>query len=229
MKLAGVVTSLVIVAAALVSPDRVHAADGFVTRDSAFGANTLISDTTSGKTWLTLDVTDGLALTGVMSETGAGGTFQGFQLASPADMYELVQNYGAGFPDLWVTGFSFPVAPEMFLAAQSFIDVFGGASSSLISGKYDSNGDPLNPAGDNDIFELWLAGSDHVGYAVDICCQVFNGAGQAGTGVWLFTTTPPVPEPQTYALMLAGLLAMVVVVRKRGATSALRLRRLRRR
>jgi hypothetical protein len=224
MKLAGVVTSLVIVAAALVSPGRVHAADSFVTHDSTFGADTLISDATSGKTWLSLDVTDGLALTSVMSQTGAGGTFQGFQLASPADMQELVLNYGAGFPDFWVSGVSVPVAPEMFLAAQSFIDVFGGASSTLISGKYDSNDDALNPAGDNYIFELWLAGSDHVGYAFDICCHVFNGVGQAGTGVWLFTTTPPAPEPQTYALMIAGLLAMAGVVRRRPATSALRLR-----
>lgn len=224
MNLAGVVASLALLAATTVWPDRALAAENFVAHDSTFGADTLISDGTSGKTWLSLSVTDGLALTNVMSQTGAGGTFAGFQLANPADMQELLLNYGAGFPDAWVSGVSAPVAPEMFDAAQSFIDVFGGASPDLIAGKFNSNDNPLDPSGDNYLFALALFGTDRVEYAFDLCCQLFNGVGQAGTGVWLFTTTPPAPEPHTYALMLAGLLITLYAVRaqKRAAPNGLK-------
>ena len=187
-----------------------------VRADSAFGAETIIQDSASGLAWLRLDITRGLSFNDVMAQTGEGGAFSGFRNATRLEVSQLVGNISTGFAS---SDYAITTDAGEVERAATFGSWFGGP---LVGA----------PPGGGTNFLLGYAGgcsfSDGgVCYAIrdsglywretaagrsDTGLPMSTIAADAQHGTWLVT---PVPEPSTYALMLAGLMALAFVGRRR--------------
>ncbi|HJV97453.1 MAG TPA: PEP-CTERM sorting domain-containing protein [Albitalea sp.] len=180
--------------------------------DSSFGADTLILDTSTGLEWLRLDVTFGRSYFDVGSNLGPGQDFAGFSFASTQQLYTVFTP---------ARGFSanqqiYPSQPPT--AAQSaqivgLIEMFGGptfANGGLLTGNTNRarlGCPPIDECTKNYSTPFWAGGfPGSWGFTVD------DATGPNGDGSWLVAV---VPEPATYALMLAGLAGIGVLLLRR--------------
>lgn len=212
-----------------------NAQAAFSVQGSSFGADTLITDSTTGLTWLSLEPTFNMRYSQVWEQLGFGGEFAGFNMATYDQVNTLAVDWGVGTfansGDLSVV--SQPgagrvrVCPECVQSALAFGALFGpGAASALgqDSGQYLAWGQilsgPPGPYGQK--FSTYIGingGSSSFEFEGD---GVLNYPADSGAlpwiGTWLVTTlppVPPVPEPSTYALVLTGLGAIAFVNRRR--------------
>ncbi len=191
-----------------------------VRADSAFGADTVIQDSASGLAWLRIDVTRGMSFNDVLAQTTDGGTYSGFRNATQSEVAHLFDNIGAG----WSRGSDYQTGdPIEFQNAVQFAELFGsvplgndpGATVlGYAGGCYYSVGGTCAIV--EDIGMYWRVGSGSP-YGTSVAGRAdspFNDASLANDrrGTWLVT---PVPEPSTYALLLAGLLTVALVARRR--------------
>ena len=180
-----------------------------VRADSAFGAETIIQDSASGLAWLRLDITRGLSFNDVMAQTGEGGAFSGFRNATRVEVSQLLGNISPAFADSDYSGTS--EAGELERAA-AFGEWFGGPAPGTpfllgyAGGCSFSEGGICYTTHDSGMY--WTA--TRAGRS-DTSFPRANTA-DAQHGTWLVT---PVPEPSTYALMLAGLVVVVGVAGRR--------------
>ncbi len=169
-----------------------HAA--FETLDSRFGADSLVRDVETGLTFLRLDLTYGQSYNSVLSATESGGTYEGFRYIHASDLGNLfidVPAYGTSRP---------PSTPETIADVEQFIDLMGGSSSLL--GFTDSWGpwDPIEVTGTPwaRVFSLRPTTRD------DESGQYSKLSVGSNLGSFL-VATPPVPEPETWVLLIGGL------------------------
>jgi hypothetical protein len=196
-----------------------------VTDNSRFGANTLIQDTNTGLSWLRLDQTVGRSFSDVASQLGSGGTYEGFRVATYAEASSLL--FGNVAPldgNLFWLGAQ-PQPLRNFLNAVQFTTLFGApvrygpglTFSSVVAGWYGSGEDysdgrcSLGPCFVQSAGVSWSLGRN--GYAAGGFLDGVGTGGQSFTGTYLIAA--PIPEPSTYALMLAGLLAVGWAARRR--------------
>jgi hypothetical protein len=81
---------LVLIACALATP----AFAELVADDSAFGADTITHDTATGLRWLDVPITSGTSHAEILVETQPGGLYDGYRLATPAELSVLFTNAG---------------------------------------------------------------------------------------------------------------------------------------
>jgi len=110
-----------------------------VSEDSSFGADSITRDTDTGLEWLGLDYTLTRGYSGVVSQLGPGGTYDGFRLATGAELETLFYS-SAGisstdasstraeiFNLISLVGYTFSAglgggAPATFFASTAFFD-----------------------------------------------------------------------------------------------------------
>jgi len=110
-----------------------------VSEDSSFGAGSITRDTDTGLEWLGLDYTLTQGYSGVVSQLGPGGTYDGFRLATGAELETLFYS-SAGisstntsstraeiFNLISLVGYTFSAglgggAPAYFFASTAFFD-----------------------------------------------------------------------------------------------------------
>ncbi len=90
-----------------------------LTGDSAFGANTLTIDASSGLAWLNVTLTAGMSYNQVLAATLPGGEFQGFRYATAPEVLALYSD--AGIPG---TGF-YPVSSPVVQSIRSLVSLVG--------------------------------------------------------------------------------------------------------
>jgi hypothetical protein len=207
----------------------------FTVKGSRFGPATRIYDSNSGLTWLSTGVTQGVSYNDIVQNLDGGETYAGYRFATGTELQALFASLDipALFSPEGASGVS---TPETLAGARKFIDLFGGATFADGSGELmasfasggawpdESSGLLLNVASVN-------LSTGHVTF-VDDLFGFFKPESYADLGAFLVSTKPthatstalnsrnlalasPVPEPQTYALMLAGLAALAMVVRRR--------------
>jgi len=186
----------------------VHAQAAFEARWSRFGDNTVIHDTSTGLEWLRLDQTRGISYDSVYAQLDT--TFEGFAFADSGQMNGLVR--GVGIP-YWNYGAGPPPSQSLLDASHSFLTLFGalgdGTTSLSLSGfPYwgDPSGyDPGVPFHGDLYLQAWTLWwtPTRTNY-VDDHAPFAKPESYPRIGSFLVSTAP-VPEPSTYALMLAGL------------------------
>jgi len=184
----------------------------FITSDGAFGADSLVTDTISGTTWLNLDVTMGMSLDTVEANLALNPLYSDFRRP---ELFEIIGLLGdAGFCVGDVTCDSI-TDPSRLAAEASFAAAFnddgsgrylghvsdGFLPNSMTFGTY-VNYDPASPYVGTAHYDFLLPGS---------------GNAHADIGTWLVskTITAPIPEPSSYVLVLAGLGGIAFIVRRR--------------
>lgn len=205
-----------------------------------FGRNSLVVDSTSGLTWLNLDVTAGLSFNAVAGLLETDARFEDFRFASLDEVAALF--FSAGFSvDIPSGDLS---DPDRLALNSSFAKAFVGVRSKGTETFRGYTGEPgfaIDPA--NGVYSLQVAGvgvrsgarfaatafTDEVSY--------FSPLGYAGVGSWLIydpgfdsldamsrvatlSAVTPIPEPSTYALMALGLLVVAAVIRRRRGLAA---------
>ena len=204
-----------------------------ITRGSSFGANSVIVDSFTGLSWLQLPHSTGLTEADWIGAaensrwnddytphptkrewTFQSGAYAGYSVATSADFSALVQRQlgcaGAttcsGFR--WSDG-NWPTDPLVTNRLLDLIGLFGGDLTATSDGGRHGflSGTVLvegYPYGD----DIWVeAGSGPSGYWT----QSDRYSGRSGMTFLI----GPVPEPSTYALMLAGLGLVAFVARRR--------------
>lgn len=197
-----------------------------VSEDSPFGADTITFDTDTGLRWLDLTLSNGLSHDEVLQALMPGGTFDGYRLATSAELAQLF--LAAGFDlDPATLGTFIPANFTPAVTLGGFVGVLGtngncgtGCTFSFSSGFL---GDPpfiLNTfAEGNFAFFDNTAGQDPTSPAAPVGSAILEGGsfgtGFSGQGAWLVQ----VPEAGTSFLFVAGL-AVLSAVGRRGAGSS---------
>jgi PEP-CTERM motif len=198
------------------------ASAALVSEDSPFGTDTITLDTDTGLRWLDMTLSNGLSHDEVLQALQSGGTFEGFRLATSAELGQLFAN--AGF-DLNEDG---NFVPQNFTPAVTIGGLVG------VLGDNGNCGDdppctffftagfladpPFIPntfAEGNFAFFDNTAGQDPNSPSAPVGRAILQGGsfgdGFSGQGAWLVV----IPEPGTLALLLGGLAGLAAAGRPR--------------
>jgi hypothetical protein len=191
---------------------------------SAFGPDTITRDSDTGLHWLDLTLSAGLSHTEILQELGPGGTFDGFELATEAEVAELFVNAGidvsAQALDDFVPQNYAPIVALAALVGQlgSNGNCGAGCTFSFAAGLLD--GPPPSPGFFPVATLAWFDNS--AGQAASYPQEPIGRAslessatdpGSSGRGAWL------VPEPGSPLLLIAGAAALKLAGRRRSVTT----------
>jgi hypothetical protein len=169
-------------------------ADLFQENDPQFGANSLTYDSRTGLTWLDLTFSQGLSFTQTLAAMEPGGQLNGFRYATTAEVFSLFNSAGfkQGFITLSNPGFE-DINPLISLIGSTSADGTGGITGTLV----DSGSEPAAELS----YISFLPATDEY-YVVATSGNTAYGlnTSENSIGNWLVA----VPEPSTYALILAG-------------------------
>jgi hypothetical protein len=183
----------------------------FIPEDSRFGADTLILDTDTGIRWLKLDATLGVSFNDVAANLDAGERYAGFTIASKFDVGRLFVD--AGFPNYQQVPVGKVYTAAELAAGPSFTELFGGVVYASGDGRSAGKvAEAIFPGLNYGAAMYWSATRGGEWYD-DASNFGFNDVARADSGTWLMAA---IPEPSTYALMLAGLALVGVSARRRG-------------
>jgi hypothetical protein len=182
-----------------------------LTGDSAFGANTLTIDTSSGLAWLNVTLTAGMSYNQVLAATLPGGEFQGFRYATAPEVLALYND--AGIPGRGIYPVSTPAA-QSIRSLVSLVGVtftqYGNPGAIGITGTVDSAGVELSSAlyctMENGTTGYLVTGvpSDATGYGVTY--------GTPTVGSWLVYS---VPEPASCCIVALSGLSLLLFRRRK--------------
>lgn len=187
--------------AALVKKDLFAAGDGLVTLDTATQLE-----------WLDLTATQGLSVDAVLG--GAGGWVnEGFQYASFGLVGQLLNDAGY-VGDVSNYGLLHLVADNA--SANAFIDDFGATSPPNFTfgfiAPYTCNRTIGDSTSCTDYVQINANGFLGMGHAIPDSGAIGTDHGRSYVGSFLVRT---VPEPESCAMLLAGLAALGVALRRR--------------
>jgi len=203
-----------------------NATASLVSEDSPFGAGTITLDTNTGLRWLDLTESNGLSHDQVLQGLMAGGTFEGYRLATSAELGQLFLD--AGFVlDPGTLGSFIPQNHDPAVTLGGFVGVLGtngncgtGCTFSFSAGFLgDPPFIPNTFAEGNFAFFDNTAGQDPSSPSAPVGRAILEGGsfgtGFSGQGAWLVQ----VPEPAMPLLFAAGLLGLTAVGRCRDGSS----------
>jgi hypothetical protein len=193
-----------------------------VSEASSFGPGTITFDTQTGLRWLDLTESNGLSHAEVLQQLGLGGTFEGYRLATRAEVSDFFAHAGFDLSPATLQLF----VPQNFDPAVALAALVGelanngncGASCtfSFTTGFLaDPPTIPNTFAEANFAFFDNSAGQDPTSPAAPVGRVILEGgsfgSGFSGQGAWLVL----VPEPSTLLLCMAGLAGLSAVGRRR--------------
>ncbi len=192
-----------------------------VSRDSEFGATSLIWDEDTGLQWLRLDLTFNTAYADVTAQLGAGGRFEGFSVARASDVTSLMRNQGAVW---WEMAPYTPMPTEAERAvALNFVSLFDATGSRVgLAGNVAEAMYGCGPqSACHGLVPRYVSVTGHDNGQLTYHDDSYTFRTQyAIPGHGTFLVTAPVPEPETYALMAVGLFATIAHVKRRRKASA---------
>jgi hypothetical protein len=151
------------------------------------------TDTDTGLDWLDLDLSLGMSLNQVLTQTGTGGTFDGWQVATLGQIHLFMTNAG------WIG----PYDPSN-VSNVGYVANFKVLTTSFLDDPIDDiNGftfDPLSGLGNNHFTDNQTTGITSYSFITPIDPAV----GQQGTGTFLVRASV-VPLPAAFWLFGAGL------------------------
>lgn len=211
-----------LLAAALALPRAAEAA--LSSESSPFGADTITLDSETGLRWLDLTLSAGLSHTELLQELSPGGTFEGYQLATAAEVAELFVNAGidvsAPALDEFVPQNYAPIVALAALVGQLGANGNCGAGCTFAFSAGLLEGPPPSPGFFPTATLAWFdntAGQDPGSPAAPVGRASLESSstdpGSPGRAAWL------VPEPGSPLLLIAGsaVLAIAAASRRRSA------------
>lgn len=104
-----------------------------VSFDSTFGTDTITRDTSTGLSWLDVNLTHGLTYNQVNGQLGPGGDYEGFRYATAREFDQLIVNFGYtplrhGCADGFSNCDLFDLTAQRDPAAKILIDTLGGGT-----------------------------------------------------------------------------------------------------
>jgi hypothetical protein len=202
-----------------------------VSEDSDFGADTITHDSETDLRWLDLTLSTGFSYVNLLAELEAGGDFEGYRLATRAEVQELWLNAGIDLStnDFVEVNYD-PIVALTALIGQTGTDGCGtGCSILFTQGWTDNEAPPVAP-----IRIATLAWIDNTAGVHPSLPQAPVGRASVGgtsspssplRGAWLVQA----PEASAAALGSSAALALGVLALSRSARSARRRPRARRR
>lgn len=153
--------------------------------DPVFGAGSLTIDTDTNLAWLDISFTDARGYADVSSELGIGGDFEGFRIATEAEVLTFFSN--AGIPDLPIPqSFTEVQSIDNFAPIQQLLASIGTTNANLASGVTDTDSTVI---GFKQLVYARLTSSGNGGVGLSFTDP--NAANpNAAAGVWLVKEAP---------------------------------------
>jgi hypothetical protein len=196
-----------------------------VNHGGALGPNSLVTDSNTGLTWLTLDQTLGMSFAEISSNLEDGSRWEDFRIATSEEVYSLFEYIvGRDSGSIWWRRDGVSYDPALVVSSQVLATTLGvnfddegyvrvgGFTSEL---RYPCSESPECPHW----FESfsWSSAPDDQFATIDDNWTVYGVNDRLPwMGAWLISeNVRPIPEPSTYALMLSGLVGVWFSVRNR--------------
>lgn len=184
-----------------------------VVNDSVFGPASVLRDTTNQIDYLRLDFTMGYGYNGIIAETGTGGDFEGWGVASVADMDALGISAG-------ISGGS--TDPAQISIAENLRDWFcpvGTCVNSSSTHEYArglvSDAGPDYQSGAPSLLAFTIGRRFNVNPdEVDFRVSGHGGYDHTNEEIWMVRTSP-VPVPAAVWLFGSGLIGLTAFARRR--------------
>lgn len=182
-----------------------------ISMDSTYGTDTVTLDTETHLTWLDVPLSTAFSYDTIQPELGIGGAFQGYRIASGAEVKTLFTN--AGIPVFGNSFVSANYAPILSLMDYVGITGHNGNLGTGIPFDYTVGhiADTAPQVGWASVMVLSVYDPDNTGRASGGTVPSNNENPYHGT--WLVREVS-VPEPATLTLIGLGLLVLGVVRRK---------------
>jgi hypothetical protein len=191
---------------------------GFNEVGTAFGPQTGLEDVSTGLVWLDLSITSGQSFDSVLANTAAGGTYSGWQFASPGQLTTLFVDYTRGNTFAEYAG---APASDSTLAI-AFMNALGGPLYTVTNpangfSRMSSNGFLNIPFGLGAAQYGYIAVDNFFGPSIDPSLQgsAVEDLGSNGIGSWLVESAST-PEPCSLSLVGLGAAALIIAKCYRG-------------
>lgn len=184
-----------------------------VVNDSVFGSASVLRDTTNQIDYLRLDFTMGYGYNGIIAQTGIGGDFEGWGVASVADMDALGISAG-------ITNGS--TDPNQIATAEDLRDWFcptGTCVNTSSTHEYArglvSDAGPDYQSGEPSLLAFSIGRRFNVDpNEVDFRVSGFGGYDHTNEEIWMVRASP-VPVPAAVWLFGSGLIGLTAFARRR--------------
>lgn len=184
-----------------------------VVDDAAFGNGTVLRDTDNNLEFLRLDLTMGYGYNGILAESGPGGTFEGWSVASVADMDALGLSVGISHGS---------IDPTQVALAESLRDWFCPTGTCVnLSTTHEvarglvSDAGPDYASGAPSLLAFSIGRRFNVSpEEVDYRVSGYGGYDHTNEEVWLVRTSP-VPVPAAVWLFGSGILGLAGIARRK--------------
>jgi hypothetical protein len=178
---------------------------------TSFGLKTGMEDTSTGLIWLDLSITNDQSFDSVLANTAAGGTYAGWQFATPAQLSAMFLDYTGGITFYSYTGAS----PAYDALALGLMNALGGPLTTVNNpangfSRMASTGFLNVPFDLGAALYGYIAVDNFFGPSVDpiLFGSAVENVGFVGLGSWLVESTAT-PEPGMLPLLAFGGAAIV--------------------
>ena len=189
-------------------------------------------DTQSGLEWLDLSQTQGLSFDAVSAQFGAGGSYAGYRYATTAETQNLLGQFG--LPIVAYTSYAGNAWQPNLANFDALLGLnvrglgpgyaFEAETGDTLNGYHElfyGYDNAMNTAMNGDPNDAVSAGDRLVSQSTEATVGYSGAYAERNLSHFLVRVGDPVtavPEPSTYALMLAGLIGVVAVARRRANT-----------